>query len=303
MRGMVYETGGGHYRVRLENGSVVKASLRGKLKSGKAAQDRVVIGDRVFLEQLGQEWTIERVEQRKSQLLRQSKSKPRPKVLAANLDRTFMVVAAKDPSASPGLVDRLMVLGESSRITPTLVINKIDLPGAIDIARALEDLYLGIGYLVISVSAHSGRGIGLLEKELCEGVSTLIGPSGVGKSSILNAIDPELDLRTGELSRKGGVGRHTTVSARLISLACGGIVADTPGFGDVGFGGVPISELSNCFPEFTEHTLQCRFSSCGHVSEPECGVRTAVENGEITPSRFDSYLKARSELVDLGSYN
>jgi len=300
---MVYETGGGHYRVQLENGSIVGASLRGKLKSSKPVKDKVVIGDWVLLEQSGEEWTIESVEQRKSQLLRQSRSKRQPKVLAANLDRAFMVVAARDPSASPGLVDRLMVLGESSRIVPVLVINKIDLPGAIDIAGVLKDLYHGIGYLVISVSAHSGEGISLLEKELCKGVSTLIGPSGVGKSSILNAIDPKLELRTGELSRKGGVGRHTTVSARLISLTCGGIVADTPGFGDVGFGGVPLSELSNCFPEFTEHISHCRFGSCGHVSEPECGVRTAVENGEITPSRFDSYLKARTELVELGLYN
>ena len=298
MRGVVDETGGGSYRVRLEDGRVVEASLRGRLKLEERRGGKVVIGDRVSLDQLGECWTIESVEQRTTELVRRSRNRGAPKVLAANLDRAFMVVAAKHPQANPELVDRLLVLGESSGIRPALVINKIDLPGARDIAEPLEDLYQSIGYLVLCVSAVSGEGLDLLQEELCAGSSTLIGPSGVGKSSLLNAIDPELELRTGELSRKGGTGRHTTVSARIISLSCGGFVADTPGFGDVGFWGITLSEIDHCFPEFAEHMLRCRFRGCSHVSEPDCGVQAAVGEGVIAATRFSSYLKARSEVAD-----
>ena len=302
MIGVVDQTGGGSYRVRLEDGLVVEASLRGRLKVGGAKKERVVIGDRVSLEQSGEGWAIEGVQQRTTELVRRSRSKRVHKVLAANLDRSFMVVAAKDPQANPELVDRLLLLGESSRIQPTLVINKVDLPGAGEVAEPLKNLYESIGYLVLLVSAAAGVGVDRLEEELCSGTSTLIGPSGVGKSSLLNAIDPELELRTGELSRKGGTGRHTTVNARIISLNCGGFVADTPGFGDIAFVGIPPSELDHCFPEFSQHLSQCRFRGCSHVSEPDCGVQAAVEKGVIPATRFKSYLKAHSEAVDFSSY-
>ena len=185
MRGVVDETGGGSYRVRLEDGREVEASLRGRLKLEERRGGKVVIGDRVSLDQVGEGWTIESVEQRKTELVRRSRNRGAPKVLAANLDRAFMVVAARHPQANPELVDRLLVLGESSGIRPALVINKIDLPGARDIAEPLEDLYQSIGYLVLCVSAVSGEGLDLLQEELCAGSSTLIGPSGVGKSSLL----------------------------------------------------------------------------------------------------------------------
>ena len=302
MIGMVDQTGGGSYRVRLEDGLVVEASLRGRLKLGGVRKDRVVIGDRVSLERLGDGWAIDSVEERTTELVRRSRGKRVHKVLAANLDRAFMVVAAKDPQANPELVDRLLLLGEASRIKPTLVINKVDLPGAGEIAQPLKNLYQSIGYLVLLVSAETGAGLGQLEEELSSGVSTLIGPSGVGKSSLLNAIEPQLQLRTGELSRKGGTGRHTTVNARIIPLDCGGFVADTPGFGDIAFAGIPPSELGRCFPEFSEHLSLCRFRGCSHIAEPDCGIKAAVDRGVIPATRFKSYLKAHTEAVDLSSH-
>ena len=166
MIGVVDQTGGGSYRVRLEDGLVVEASLRGRLKLGGAKKDRIVIGDRVSLEQLDDGWAIERVEQRTSELVKRSRGKRVHRVLAANLDRAFMVVAAKDPQANPELVDRLLLLGESSRIKPALVINKMDLPGAGEIAEPLKNLYQSIGYLVLPVSAIAGVGVGRLEEEL-----------------------------------------------------------------------------------------------------------------------------------------
>ena len=147
----------------------------------------------------------------------------------------------------------------------------------------------------MAVSAETGEGVELLHKRMCEGTSTLIGPSGVGKSSLLNAVDPELALRTGELSRKTRTGRHPTVSSRIISLSCGGLVADTPGFGDVALWGVSPEEGAGCFPEFAGPSELCRFRGCTHVHEPDCGVRTALEAGEIFDSRYRSYLTGRAE--------
>lgn len=179
-----------------------------------------------------------------------------------------------------------------------LVLNKVDLEGAHEIASDLATLYEGIGYHTLPVSARSEEGLEALREELCRGTSALIGPSGVGKSSLLNALDPALGLRTGELSGKGGTGRHTTVSSRLIGLSCGGYVADTPGFSDVALWSVAPEDVAPCFPEFEERAGPCRFRMCTHRKEPDCGVRAAVEEGRIPGSRYESYLQLRSEAVE-----
>jgi ribosome biogenesis GTPase len=222
------------------------------------------------------------------------------KVLAANLDRVFVVVAALEPRATYELVDRLLVLVESSRIRPVLVINKLELDGAAEVASELAELYRGLGYETFCVSARSGEGLKAMAKELCRGTSALIGPSGAGKSSLLNALDPSLGLRTGELSGKGGRGRHTTVSSRLIGLECGGFVADTPGFSDVALWSVAPDEIERCFPEFEAVAGPCRFRSCSHLREPGCGVRDAVGEGRVPLSRYESYVKLRDEALEAG---
>jgi ribosome biogenesis GTPase len=243
-------------------------------------------------------WTIESVAQRSTELVRRGRGGRVPKVLAANLDHVLVVVALRDPPASTDLVDRLLGLVESSGMHPMLVLNKLDLEGAPEIADELRALYEGIGYDVLVVSAVSGHGLEALGNALCRGASALIGPSGVGKSTLLNALDPSLELRTGELSGKGGTGRHTTVSSRLIGLECGGFVADTPGFGDVALWGVTPEAVGECFPELGEAAESCRFRQCTHVQEPDCGVRNAVKEGRIPSSRYDSYLRLREEAVE-----
>jgi ribosome biogenesis GTPase len=150
------------------------------------------------------------------------------------------------------------------------------------------------------VSAKSGEGLESLRAELCRGTSALIGPSGVGKSSLLNALDPGLALRTGTLSGKSGTGKHTTVSSRLIELACGGFVADTPGFSDVALWGIAPAELAGCFPEFAR-AEPCRFRGCAHAQEPGCGVREALEDGRIHAARYRSYLKLYGEALEAAS--
>jgi len=295
VRGRVHEAGGGVYHVRLEDQRDIEASLRGRLKRQQRTGSRVVIGDVVTLGTSGDAWTIESVDDRSTELVRRGQGGRAPKLLAANLDKAFMVIAAKNPDATVELIDRLLMLGEASGMHPVLIINKVDVPGAPEVSLRFAPMYRAVGYEVLSVSAETGEGIELLRSHMCEGTSTLIGPSGVGKSSLLNAVDPELGLRIGELSRKTRTGRHTTVSSRIISLTCGGLVADTPGFGDVTLWGVTPEEVAGCFPEFAEPADHCRFRGCTHTHEPDCGVKSAVEAGEIFDSRYKSYLTAREE--------
>jgi len=217
--------------------------------------------------------------------------------VAANVDRVLAVMSARDPDPSPGMVDRLLAVAEASGVHAVLVVNKVDLEGARGTAEGLARLYGGVGYRVLSVSAATGEGVGDVAAELCSGVSALMGPSGAGKSSLLNRLHPELELPIGDLSRKTGRGRHTTVSARLVTLECGGVVADTPGFGDVGVWGVEAAEVAHCFPEIARLEDACRFRGCAHLSEPDCAVRSALEEGRIAESRYRSYVTLREEAA------
>jgi len=277
--------------VLLDGDGIVPASLRGRLKQEAGS---VVIGDRVGVAEAGHAWAIESVEERVSALVRRGRGGRAPKVLAANLDHVFAVIAV--PSAGTDVIDRLLALIESSGIRPVVVLNKVDLPGGPEAAADLTTLYEDVGYSVLPVSALSGLGIEALRSEVAAGTSAMIGPSGAGKSSLLNALDPELDLRVGALSRKTGGGRHTTVSSRLIPLRGGGLVADTPGFADVALWGVEPSRVAACFPEL--QGFDCRFRRCTHIHEPDCGVREAVAEGGVPESRYRSYVKLRGEAVE-----
>lgn len=302
MLGSVHAVAAGVYTVVMDDGTRVDASLRGRLKQQHRTGGRVVIGDRVSVARQEDAWTIEGVETRRTELVRRGRGGRAGKILAANLDRIFVIVSLDQPPASTQLVDRLLVLVEASGMRPTLVLNKLDLQGAADVAASYRELYESVGYDVVVCSAATGAGIDVLHDAVCEGVSAFIGPSGVGKSSLLNAIDPELDLRTAALSRKTGTGRHTTVGSRLIPLACGGFVADTPGFGDIGLWAVPPEAVADCFPELSKPAETCRFRGCTHRSEPDCGVRAEVQEGGIPLSRYESYLTLYEEAEAAKGY-
>jgi ribosome biogenesis GTPase len=214
-------------------------------------------------------------------------------VIAANVDRMFAVVAARDPQPKLAQLDRLLVIAESNDVSASIVVNKVDQEGGEAFAREVADLYGPLGYPVLAVSAETNEGIEALDAALAEGTSALIGASGVGKSSLLNALAPELGLRTGELSRKVRRGKHTTVSSRLIALPSGGLVADTPGFGDVGVWGLAADEVEPHFPEIRSRARECRFRGCTHLAEPDCAVLDAVEKGEVARSRWESYAELR----------
>jgi len=294
--GTVFVVQGGRYQVGLDSGSLVEASLRGRLKTMARTGDRVVIGDRVRVAGAGDGGlTIEEVLPRVAELVRRGPGGRGPKILAANLDHLVVVTSSVSPDVTPELVDRLLVVGESGDVPTTLVVNKLDLPGGVERAAPIAELYGGIGYPVILTSAMTGRGLDRLREVICTGASALVGPSGVGKSTLLNALEPGLDLRVGELSPKIRRGRHTTVTSRLLPLGCGGRVADTPGFGDVGLWGVEKGDLDRFFPDFEPYLPECRFRGCSHVHEPGCAVQAAVEAGGVDEGRYRSYRTLREE--------
>lgn len=297
--GTVWETTGGVYRVHRDDGTEVEAFLRGRLKREIRAGDRVVVGDRVRVApEVGVDetsWTIEEVAPRRTRIVRRSGPGRKPKAVAANVDRLVVVVSVTAPEPRLEVVDRFLVLAEVDEVPAVIVLNKVDLPGAAETADELQVLYEAVGYPVLRTSAETGTGIEALSDLLSEGLSALVGPSGVGKSSLLNAVQPGLALRTAAVSKRLERGRHTTVSSRLIPLAVGGLVADTPGFADVGLWGVGEAEVERCFPEISEASTACRFRGCRHGDEPGCAVTEAVGEGRIAPSRVASFRALRDE--------
>jgi ribosome biogenesis GTPase len=295
----VLQTGGGVYEVLLDDQATIQASLRGRLKLEQRTGDRVVAGDRVILlPQSDASWTIEDVEPRTTELARRAPGRGahhRAKILVANVDQVAIVFAAARPEPHLRMLDRFLVQAESNHLAAFIIVNKTDLVPAEQV-DALFGRYERAGYAVLRTSTVLGTGIDAVRDRLCHRESVLAGPSGAGKSSLLNTIEPGLGLRIGEVSSAVGKGRHTTVTAVLIPLACGGFVADTPGLRELALWDIDVDELDRCFPEFAPFLPLCRFgSSCTHTHEPDCAVRDAVAAGAVDRERYDSYAKLFAE--------
>ena len=294
--GQVIEATGGAYTVRTAEGTL-EASLRGRLKRSGNVRDRVVIGDRVGVAEVwGGAHVIESVRPRSTYLARRAAGGRVAKVVAANLDRLLVVASVADPPPTPGVIDRMLVMGESGGMDAGVVLNKVDLAGGRAVAAELAEMYRFAGYPVVETSAVTGEGMEAFGEVIRAGSSALAGPSGVGKSTLLNAVEPELELRTREVGRRSRGGKHTTVSSRLIFLDGGGAVADTPGFSDVGLGDVSRAELDGCFADFRPFLGDCHFNDCTHAHEPACAVLAAVQAGKISAARHDSYRTILDEL-------
>lgn len=294
IHGVVLRAQGGVYDVETEIG-VLPATLRGRLKREERLGDRVVVGDGVAVERStvgggDAVWTIEAVAERRTALARRAPGRaPRAKVIVANVDRVLLVFAVARPEPHLRMLDRFLVLAEANGLDALIVANKVDLTG-LERARTTFAPYERVGYRVLYTSVKAGAGMDELSDELCGSVSALAGPSGVGKSSLLNAVQPGLALRVASVSDAVQKGRHTTVTAQLVPLECGGYVADTPGLREVGLWGVDPDELDWCFSEFRPLLGSCRYgNSCTHLHEPGCAIVSAIDRGEIDPSRYDSY--------------
>lgn len=300
--GLVVKTQSGFYTVQTATHLVI-CQLRGTLKQATKKTELCVIGDRVTIERLEDgSGAIKSVAPRERVLSRvepsdyAGTSTEREQVLIANPDQAVFVCATMNPSPNTRLLDRCLVAAEKAAIpSVAIVVNKIDLVGEAA-ARATFANYEHIGYPVLHVSAELKIGIAALHELLVGKISVFTGPSGVGKSSLLNAIQPGLGRAVGEVSRKLTKGRHTTVNAELVPVADGGYVADTPGIRTLAPWDVEPEELDGYFREFSVHIPACQFRDCTHSSEPGCGVRAAVEAGQIAPERYDSYLRLRDEL-------
>ncbi len=283
LTGVVIRATSGFYYVK-SGTHIIACKLRGRMKQNRYS---VCVGDRVVYTATGD--AVGAIEQ----ILPRDSFLKRPEV--ANVNQAILTFAASHPRVDFGLLDRFLVLAELSEIPAVICINKIDMADPEELKPDLA-IYERMGYPVLLVSAKTGVGIAQLQKILYDKVSVFAGPSGVGKSSLLNAIEPGLSLTTGELSQKIGRGKHTTRVAELLVLSGGGFVVDTPGFSFTEFIEMNPEDLRFQYREFRDILAGCHFSSCIHQKEPQCAVKNAVTAGTIAASRYESYCELLQEI-------
>jgi ribosome biogenesis GTPase len=294
LRGLIIRSQSGFYTVQTEAG-LLTCHLRGRLKRGPRLVDVAAVGDWVQVSaQPEGKGMIEAVEPRQRML---SRLDPTPRgmyqqIIIANPDQAVMVFACAHPAPHLGMLDRFLVIAEKQGIPAMIVANKVDLVG---VGRAQEIFghYACLGYPVIYASAYQSLGVDELRERLTHRISVLVGPSGVGKSTLLNAVQPGLGLSVREISRITSKGRHTTVVRQLFRLEGGGYVADTPGLKALALWDIQPEELDGYFPELRNRVADCQFSDCTHVHEPGCAVREAVAAGEVHSERYQSYVRMR----------
>lgn len=259
-------------------------TLRGKFKKERYS---LLVGDEVEYELSGQQkGVIEQILPRRSMLKRP---------MVANVDQVILTFAAVNPNLNPVLIDRFLVLAELSNLDITICVNKVDLANIKDIEQFV-DVYKQIGYSVIPTSVKTGIGLEILRKLLYNKITVFAGPSGVGKSSILNGLEPGLELVTGEVSAKIGRGRHTTRFAQLLPISGGGFVVDTPGFSATDFSDIKETQLMHCFPEISRLSHDCKYNTCLHFKEPQCAVKQAVFEKRISENRYNSYIQILEDI-------
>ena len=299
MKGIVYKSTGSWYTVKTEQGVFYECRLKGKFRTrGIKTTNPVSVGDKVFFEidNLGDHefGVIYEIENRDNYIIRKSVNlSKQTQIIAANIDLAFLIVTLNNPPTSTAFIDRFLVTSEAYGIKTILLFNKIDLYNQEELVtvKYLAHLYRSIGYECIGISAKTGKNLDKVKVLMENKVSVFSGHSGVGKSTLVNAIEPSLNLKTNEISDQHLQGQHTTTFAEMYDLSFDAQIIDTPGIKGFGMVSIDKEELSGFYPEFFKLKEHCKFHNCLHVEEPKCAVKDALEHEEIAWSRYKSYLQ------------
>lgn len=296
--GIVTKSTGSWYGVKLENNEVIQCRIKGKFKiADLPTTNPIAVGDRVLIDLATN--MIVQIDIRRNYVVRQSTHiRKNLHLIAANIDQAFVITTLRQPAIKLGFIDRFLLTTTTYNIPTYIIFNKADIYEAeeLEFYQDIKTIYEYIGYKTLLVSAETGEGIAELEAVLKDKTTLVSGHSGVGKSSLVNAIQPQLDLRTGEVSDYNEKGMHTTTFAEMHELDFGGQIIDTPGIKELGFVHLSEQDVAHNFLEIFKVGQRCRFGNCLHINEPQCAVKEALETGEISTIRYQSYLSIMEEV-------
>ena len=295
MKGLVYKSTGSWYQVKSDEGNFYQCRIKGKLRlSGIRSTSPVAVGDRVGFdlddEAIG---VIHTIDERENYLVRKSVNLSKQlHIIGANIDLVFLVITLKNPETFTTFIDRFLVSSAAFGIETVLLFNKMDqyTDNELEIVNELKELYTSIGYQSVFCSTKSNQGMSELRNLMKDNTSIFSGHSGVGKSTLINTVAPELRLKIGEISEQHGQGQHTTTFAEMFDLSFGGRIIDSPGIRGFGIADIDKEEIARYFKEFFKASENCKFNNCQHLSEPGCAVKSELEEGTIAESRYQSYL-------------
>ena len=306
MKAIIYKSTGSWYIVKNEQGKVFNARIKGKFKIDDeiTSTNPIAVGDEVEFEmenELEGSVTITYIHKRRNYIIRQSPSNKRQKhIVASNIDQSLLFATLKEPKTSSGFIDRFLITCEAYHVPAIIVFNKADLYKKKEQEKFAEwkQMYESIGYKVQSMSLQNDEGTEEVKQILKDKTTLLSGHSGVGKSTFINSIFPQFDLKTQEVSGWSGKGLHTTTFAEMFDLPFGGKIIDTPGLREFGLTDISKQELSHYFPEMRNLLQQCQFNNCIHINEPGCAIKAAVEDGKIHLERYISYYNILESIED-----
>jgi ribosome biogenesis GTPase / thiamine phosphate phosphatase len=300
MKGIVYKSTGSWYLVKCENGDMVDARIKGAFRQDQLrTTNPIAVGDHVVMEVEGKDHTISVIEKRQNYMIRQSpKHRTARHIIASNIDLLCIIASIYQPRTSSGFIDRCLVTAEAYHIPCMIVFNKVDLLRVKDKDALSEwtQTYIECGYEVLHTSTEDEKSIDDLKQKLSNKSTLFTGHSGVGKSTLLNIICPDLDLRTNIISSVHNKGMHTTTFAEMLEIDENSTAIDTPGIKEFGVLDIEKNELGGLFPEFRKYLCNCKFNNCTHTSEPQCAVRSAVESAELSTERYINYLNILEDL-------